>query len=94
MHVQDRRVLPCHDWPLPKSTPAVWYRQDHTALRNAYPCNTNPTFSLPQIKRDELRKSKERLENGIDKIAQASSQVGWGWRGGGRAAGAASGSGT
>jgi dynein heavy chain len=28
-----------------------------------------------QLKRDNLRKSKERLENGIDKIAQASSQV-------------------
>lgn len=30
---------------------------------------------LAQIKREDLRRSKERLENGIDKIAQASSQV-------------------
>ncbi len=28
-----------------------------------------------QVKREDLRRSKERLENGIDKIAQASSQV-------------------
>eukprot|EP00983_Pelagomonas_calceolata_P123858 1161047-Pelagomonas_calceolata.AAC.43 len=28
-----------------------------------------------QIKRQELRNAKERLENGVDKIAQASAQV-------------------
>jgi dynein heavy chain len=31
--------------------------------------------SLLQQKRDELRAAKERLENGVDKIAQASAQV-------------------
>jgi dynein heavy chain len=31
--------------------------------------------SLLAEKREELRKSKERLENGVDKIAQASAQV-------------------
>ncbi|PNW78281.1 hypothetical protein CHLRE_09g403800v5 [Chlamydomonas reinhardtii] len=30
---------------------------------------------LLQLKRDDLRRSKERLENGIDKIAQAAAQV-------------------
>ncbi len=30
---------------------------------------------VTQVKRDDLRRGKERLENGIDKIAQASSQV-------------------
>lgn len=29
-------------------------------------------------KRDELRQDKERLENGVTKIAQASAQVSWG----------------
>jgi dynein heavy chain len=28
-----------------------------------------------QVKRTELRNAKERLENGVDKIAQASAQV-------------------
>lgn len=32
-------------------------------------------FLLPQKKRTELRNAKERLENGVDKIAQASAQV-------------------
>jgi len=36
-----------------------------------------PDYGLPrpQIKRNELRNAKERLENGVDKIAQASAQV-------------------
>ena len=32
--------------------------------------------SLLQNKRDELRAGKTRLENGVEKIAQASAQVG------------------
>ncbi len=34
-----------------------------------------PACSRAQIKRSELRQAKERLENGVDKIAQASAQV-------------------